>query len=132
MHGNFQISKFSNPQIYLYNSFGRRQIIAKWVSFYGHAYSFCKCLKYSLNLMVFVFAMTGNIQVTARSIRERFKEMKKHFRWHVTEFLSLKMCIPHDPVSSPEIQKYLRISVIHRQGEPISLHASFICQGFRH
>ena len=76
--------------------------------------------------MMFVFAMTGNIQVTACSIREGFKEMKKHFRWHVPKFLSLEMCIPDDPVASPKIDQHFGVGLIHRKGKAIPFHAPLV------
>ena len=80
--------------------------------------------------MVFIFAMTGNIQIATCCIGEGFKKMKKHFRWHIPHFFPLEMRIPNDPVPSAEIQA----AHWHRRrpsaGQTISLHASFIRQRF--
>src|SRR5258706_1277258 len=101
MHANFQISKFPN---YLNNSLCRWQMHVERVPFDSHADGFCKGFEYGFDFMVFIFAMTGDIQVTSRCIREGFKEMKEHFRRHIPHFVSLEMRIPYDPVSSAEIQ----------------------------
>src|SRR5579864_3237591 len=104
MGSNFEISKSG-----LNYSFGGWQVIAQWVSPDCHTDCSGKCLEYGFYFMMFIFTVTCNVQVAMCCIREGFKEMKKHFSWHIPHFLPLKMCIPDNPVSSAKIQEYLCI-----------------------
>ena len=55
--------------------------------------------------------------------------MIKHFGWHVANLFSLKIGLPHQPISSSKIQCHLRQTIIHRQAKSIPLNAQFIADG---
>src|SRR6185295_1822279 len=129
MRANYEISKFPD---FLNNSLGCRQVIIKGITLYSHTDGPGEGLEYGFDFMMFILAMTSNIQITMCCIREGFKEMKKHFSGHISNFFPCKMSIPYDPVSTAEIQQHLRVCIVHGQSESISLHPPFICQGFCH
>src|SRR6478672_4020356 len=99
MGSNFEISKSG-----LNNSFSGRQMITERIPFNSHANRSGKRLEDGFYFVMFIFAVAGDIQITTRRVRKRFKEMKEHFGGHITHSLTLKMCIPYDPVSPAEIQ----------------------------
>src|SRR4051812_22642850 len=56
--------------------------------------------------------------------------MIKHFRWHLTNFLALKIGFPYQPGSAAEIDSYLCQTVVHRKTKSIPLNPTLIAKRF--
>src|SRR5215469_9707104 len=114
----------------LQHPFRAGQVIAEWVAFYSHADRLGKRFEDRLDLVMLVVAPAFDVEVAARCIAERLKEMMEHFRRHLPDLFPVELRIPHQPGTAAEIDEHLGFGLVHRQGKTIPLHPPFVGQGF--
>ena len=78
--------------------------------------------------MVFVVALSFNVEIHPCRIAEALEEMEEHLCRHISDFFPFKFSIPDKPRPSSEIECHLAEAVIHRKRESISLDSPLVAQ----
>ena len=81
--------------------------------------------------MVFIRSFRFNIQIHAGGITQALKEMKEHFRRHISHHLTVELSVPDQPRTSAEIEGNATQAIIHRQTIAVPFNAALIAQGFQ-
>ena len=78
------------------------------ISLHRHFYRFCKPLENGLDLVMFIFAFSLDIQVAFCAIREGLENVEEHLCRKVSDHLSFEFSFPDQPIPTTEIDGYLR------------------------
>ena len=90
----------------------------------------CEGLEDGLGLVVLVVALGLDVEVHACGVAKALEEMEEHFRGHVADALAVERCAPDEPRPSAEVEAYVGMAVVHRQGESVAFDAALVAQGF--
>jgi hypothetical protein len=96
------------------------------VSSDSHSQASCESFEDAFYLVVLVLAFCLDIQIHSGAVGQTLEEVQEHFCWHLSDFLAMELCIPHQPRSSAKVKGNLTKAIIHRQTIAITLYATLV------
>ena len=72
----------------------------------GHLQCTGQGLEDALNLVVFVIALSFDVEIHLGAVAQALEEMQEHLRWHLANLLALEFGIPHQPGSSAKVETH--------------------------
>ena len=74
------------------------------VAFHCHPERTGKCLEYAFYLVVLIGAFGFDVQVHPGGIAQTLEKMQEHLRGNITNALTLKTYIPHQPRTATKVE----------------------------